>query len=136
MTIETPRFRIDARADWRADGKPASRNTLITAINPGTATSAWESEKVKSVDQLKALFKSANKKNKITFLVNSVYASLIFPKGRDISFLSVEVKEWNAQKATLTPTCKDLKVVSNMASTDETKQNIVTLQMKGDFTDL
>jgi hypothetical protein len=132
MTIDTPKFRIEARAQWRDKGKPASRNTLVTAVNPGDSTSDWQSEKVRSVDELRKLFKDANAKKMVTLLVESNFSSLVFPNNREIDFLSVEFKEWQGKTAILTPTCNDLKVVKNMASTAEKKQNVVTLKISGD----
>lgn len=132
MTIETPKFRIEARAQWRDKGKPASRNTLVTAINPGDSASDWQSEKVRSVDELRKLFKDANAKKMVTFLVEANYSSLVFPNNREIEFLSVEFKEWQGKNAILTPSCNDLKVTKNMASTTEKKQNVVTMKISGE----
>jgi hypothetical protein len=138
MTSSTPRFRIEARAEWRADGKPATRNTLISAVNPGDSKSGWQSEKVRSVNELKAIFKAANTKKKITFLLQTVYSAMVFPKEREIYFLSIEFKEWQGKQAILIPHCNDLKVVSSAPSTAEKQHSAVTLEIKSDngFTDV
>jgi len=138
MTGDTPRFRIEARAQWRAEGKPETRNTLVSAVTPGDSTSDWQSEKVRSVDELKKLMKAATAKKKIAFLVESTYALLVFPKNREIEFLSVEFKEWQGKSAILTPTCNDLTVLDNAVSTTKKRHNVVKLKIRGEqgFTNL
>lgn len=123
-----PRLRITARAEWRSQNKESKReNTLISAVNAGDSTIDWQSEKIRAVSDLKALFQAVNTKKKITFLMEPHYALRIFPKDRNIDFLSIEFKEWNADTASLTPTCKDLKVVKTTAADDN--QSVITLQL-------
>ncbi len=125
-----PRLRIEARAEWRDQSKkPVSKNTLISAVTPGDSTTEWQSEKVRAVTDLKKLIETANAKKKITFLMEPHYSFMIFPKGRDIDFLSIEFREWDAKSANLTSTCKDLTVIKNMPS--DNNQNVVTLQFSG-----
>lgn len=123
-----PRLRITARAEWRSQNKESKRdNTLISAVNAGDSAIDWQSEKIRAMSDLKALFQAVNTKKKIIFLMEPHYALRIFPKGRNIDFLSIEFKEWNADTANLTPTCKDLKVVKTAAADDN--QSVITLQL-------
>lgn len=123
-----PRLRIEARAEWRSQSKESkNENTLISAVNAGDSIMDWQSEKIRAVSDLKALFQAVNSKKKITFLMEPHYALRIFPKGRDIDFLSIEFREWEAKTASLTPTCKDLKVVKTAATNGN--QSAITLQL-------
>jgi hypothetical protein len=106
--------------------------TMITSINPGDSTSDWQSEKVFSVDQLKALFNAASDKKKVTFLLEFHYAMKVFPKDKSIDFVSVEIKEWQSNNAILTPSCRDLKVIKHTGA--EGGQTAVTLQLSSRFT--
>jgi hypothetical protein len=49
------KFRIEARAEWRSGGKSYSQNSLIYCVAPGQSQIDWQSEKVRSVDELKKL---------------------------------------------------------------------------------
>jgi hypothetical protein len=73
------KFRISARVQQKKSKQPDA--ALITSINPGDATGDWQSEKVLSVDQLKALFNAASDKKKTMLLLEFHYA-LVFPKIR------------------------------------------------------
>jgi hypothetical protein len=123
------KFRISARVQQQKSKQPDA--TLITSVNPGDATSEWQSEKVLSVDQLKALFNAASDKKKITFLLEFHYALKVFPKDKAIDFISVEFKDWESNNVILTPTCKDLKVIEHTGAGD--KQTAVTLQLYSRF---
>ena len=125
----TARFRISARVQQQNSKQGDA--TMITSINPGDSTSDWQSEKVFSVDQLKALFNAASEKKKITFLLEFHYAIKVFPKDKKVDFLSVEIKEWEGNKVILTPTCKDLKTIKHTPAGD--KQTAVTLQLSSRF---
>jgi hypothetical protein len=125
------RFRISARVQRQQSKEPDF--APILAINAGDSTVDWQSEKVLSVDQLKALFKAASDKKKITFLMQPAYAIKVFPKGRSIDFLSIEIKEDKNNNTILTPSCKDLKVIGSGGAPNH--QSTVTLQLSsGGFT--
>ena len=126
------KFRISARVQRQQSKDPDF--APIVSINAGDSTVDWQSEKVLSVDQLKALFKAAGDKKKITFLMHPVYALKVFPKGRNIDFLSLEIKENSSNNNTiLVPSCKDLKVIGSGGAPDH--QSTVTLQLaSGGFT--
>lgn len=125
------RFRISARVQRQQSKEPDF--APILAINAGDSTVDWQSEKVFSVDQLKALFKAASDKKKITFLMQPAYAIKVFPKGRSIDFLSIEIKEDKNNNTILTPSCKDLKVIGSGGAPSH--QSTVTLQLSsGGFT--
>jgi hypothetical protein len=126
----TARFRISARVQQQKSKPPEA--TMITSINPGESTSDWQSEKVFSVDQLKALFNAASDKKKVTFLLEFHYAIKVFPKGKSIDFISVEIKDWTSNNTILIPTCKDLKVANHTTAGDG--QTAVTLQLSSRFT--
>lgn len=131
------RLHIEARADWRQDGKPATRNTIIRAVAPGDSTTDWPTEKTRSVTDLKTLFKTANQKKKITLLLEPNYARMIFADKREIDFLSIAFAEWSSKSSSLlTATCKDLTVIKSSAVTtkivDAEKAQAVTLQLNGD----
>ncbi|HZF34907.1 MAG TPA: hypothetical protein VE914_13995 [Candidatus Angelobacter sp.] len=128
-----PKFRISVSAKWRDQyKKPASGNSLISAVNPGDSASGWQSEKVLSVDQLKKLFEvDANKAKKVTFLMELHYATMLFPKGRDIDYVSLEFKDWQSGNVIVVENCKDLTVIKNMPSDDN--QRAVTFDFDGKF---
>ena len=126
----TARFRISARVQ-QSKSKPPDA-TMITSINPGDSTSDWQSEKVFSVDQLKALFNAASDKKKVTFLVEFHYAIKVFPKDKSIDFISVEIKDWASNNTILVPACKDLKVAKHTTAGDG--QTAVTLNLSSRFT--
>jgi hypothetical protein len=130
---DMPKFRISVRANWRDQSrKQASGASPISAVNPGDSANGWQSEKVMSVDQLKKLLETdANKAKKVTFLMELHYATMLFPKGRDVDFLSLEFKDWGTGNVILTETCKDLTVSKNMPSDDN--QRAVTLEFDGKF---
>ena len=121
------KFRIEARAEWRQNKERKSDRTPIESINPGASSTDWQSEKLSSIEAWRTLFKTAGEKKQITFLLNPNYAIKVLPKGRDIDFLSVEIRPWGADKAALTPTCSDLSVIRHVAAGD--KQTAVTLQL-------
>lgn len=123
-----PKLRIEAREEYRDHGKPITRSTLIDSVTPGDSTTEWQSEKVRSVGELKALVDDANKKKMISLLVESHFALILFPKGRSLDLLSLQFSEWEAKSSTLVTACKDLTVTKNMPAAD--KRNVVTL----DFT--
>src|SRR5215468_6131102 len=120
----TARFRISARVQQQKSRPPDA--TMITSNNPGDSTADWQSEKVFSVDQLKTLFNAASDKKKITFLLELHYAIKVFPKDKNIDFISVEIKDWESNNVILTPTCKDLKVVKHVGAGEG--QTAVVLQ--------
>lgn len=128
-----PKFRITVNAQWRDPSKKAANGaSLISAVNPGDSATGWQSEKVLSVDQLKKLLETdANKAKKITFLMELHYSTMLFPKGRDIDYLSLEFKDWGTGNVILTENCKDLTVSKNMPSDDN--QRAVTLEFDGKF---
>jgi hypothetical protein len=135
--LQMARLKIEARADWRQDGKPATRNTFVRAIAPGESTTDWQTEKTRSVNDLKTLFKTANQKKRVTLLLEPNYARMIFPDKRDIDFLSIAFFEWSSKSGSLmTATCKDLTVLKSSAVTtkiaDAEKSQAVTLQLNGD----
>jgi hypothetical protein len=109
----TQRMRIEARADYRADGKSYTKNALIYCVAPGESQIDWQTEKVRAVSDLQALIDAINKAKGITFLMEMHYASMLFPNHRAIDFLSLQFSEWKpagGDGALLTPTCKDLTV--------------------------
>ena len=128
-----PKFRISVSAKWRDQNKkPFDNNSLISAVNPGDSASGWQSEKVLSVDQLKKLLEvDANKAKKVTFLMELHFATMLFPKGRDIDYLSLEFKDWQSSNVILTENCKDLTVIKSMPTDDQ--QRVVTLEFDGKF---
>lgn len=128
-----PKFRISVNARWRDQNrKPASGASLISAVNPGDSATSWQSEKVMSVDQLRKLLETdANKAKKVTFLMELHYSTMLFPKGRDIDYLSLEFKDWSTGNVIVVENCKDLTVVKNMPSDDN--QRAVTLEFDGKF---
>ena len=136
-----PRMRIEARVQYRDGGVRTTRNTMIFSIAPGDSTSDWQTEKVRSVDDLRKLLETANAKKKITFLMEPHYALMVFKNQRDIDFLSLLFQEWGQPGGTLmNATCKDLSVIKNMPAPagslpdlDVSNPQIVTLQFSGRF---
>jgi hypothetical protein len=130
------KFRIEARAEWRSGGKPYSRNAFIHCIAPGQSQINWQSEKVRSVDELKKFVDALSAANGMTILIESHYAAMLFPNHRDVDFVSMQVKDWSPSSgdgALITITCKDLKVTQVMPLTahlvELAKSKGVTLDM-------
>jgi len=147
------RFRIEIRAEWRAGGKPYSQNSLIYCIAAGQSQIDWQSEKVRAVSDLKKLVDAMSEANGMTLLIESHYASMLFPNHRDIDFISMQIKDWapaSGDGVLITITCKDLKVTQVMPLTshlvdlakskgvtldmDVSRTQVVTLQTKQKFT--
>ena len=126
----TAKFRISARVQQQRSRPPDA--TMITSINPGDSASDWQSEKVFSVDQLKALFNAASDRKRVTFLLDFHYAMKVLPKDKSIDFISVEIKDWGSNNTILTPACKDLKVTKHAGAAGG--QTAVTLQLSSRFT--
>jgi hypothetical protein len=130
------KFRIEVRADWRGSGKPQTQNSLIYCVAAGQSQIDWQSEKVRSVDELKKFVVALSEANGMTILIESHYASMLFPNHRDIDFISMQFKDWaplSGDGVILTTTCKDLKVTRVMPLTahlvDLAKSKGVTLDM-------
>jgi hypothetical protein len=147
------RFRIEVRVEWRDKSTPYSANSLIYCVAPGQSQVDWQSEKVRSVEELKKLVDGLTKSNGMTVLVEMHYASMLFPPQRNIDFLSMQFKDWTPMSGDgvlLTTTCKDLTVSQVMPLTqhlvdlakaqgvsldmDVTRTKVVTLTTKETFT--
>jgi hypothetical protein len=114
------KLRIEARVDYRVDGKPTSKNVPVYCIAPGESQIDWQTEKVLTVADLKKLFEAANKSKAITLLMEANYGSMAFPNHRDIDFISIQFSQWQASGAggkLATATCKDLTVVKTLPLT-------------------
>jgi hypothetical protein len=91
-----PRFFIkgtststDGRGMWTHDGQ-------ILCLTPGEATTGWQSEKAFSVPALEQLFKDAGARKRLSALLQTAYANQLFPAGRQIVKLSLDVREMAA----------------------------------------
>ena len=146
------RLRIELRADWRASGDSSSRNALVYCIAPGESQIDWQTEKVRAVADLKKLLEAINSAGGLTLLMETHYASMLFPNHRDVDLVSIQFKEWNpsgGDGVLLTSSCKDLKVSKVMPLTahlvelakgkgitldiDADKSQVVTLRTKQKF---
>jgi hypothetical protein len=114
-------LRIDARADWRVNHKPATlANVPILSVAPGESPTDWQTEKVRAVSDLKKLIDAVNDAKGITFLMDLHYAVMVFPNHRDIDFISIEFNQREVGSGggpLLTTTCKDLTVTKTMQLT-------------------
>src|SRR5258708_27748950 len=106
------RWRIDVNADWRASGKSYSGTPLMYCIAPGQSQTEWQTEKVMAVSDLQKLFDAINKSNGPTFLMEMHIVAMVFPKGRDIHRMLVQIKNWkplSGDGGVMTQAVKDLK---------------------------
>ena len=108
----TMKFRIEIRAEWRASSNPYSRNSLLYCVAPGQSQIDWQSEKARAPSDLKKLVDAMSAANGMTILIESHYATMLFPNQRSIDFISMQFKEWapTSDRALITITCKDLTV--------------------------
>jgi hypothetical protein len=146
------RFRIEIRAEWRASTKPYSQNSLLYCVAPGQSQIDWQTEKVRAVSDLKKLVDAMTEAKGMTILMESHYATMLFPNHRNIDFISMQIKDWSpfsGDGVLITITCKDLKVTQVMPLTahlvdlakakgitldmDVNRTQVVTLQTKQKF---
>jgi hypothetical protein len=114
------KFRIEVRAEWRSGGKSYSHNSLIYCFAAGQSPVDWQSETARSVDELKKLVDILSKAGGMTILIESHYASMLFPNHRAVDFVSMQIKAWTPSSGDgviLTITCKDFKVTQVMPLT-------------------
>jgi hypothetical protein len=130
------RFRIEIRAEWRSSGKSYSQNSLLYCVAPGQSQIDWQTEKVRAVSDLKKLVDAMSEGHGMTVLIESHYASMLFPNHRAVDFISMQIKDWapsSGDGVLITITCKDLKVTQVMPLTahlvDLAKTKGVTLDM-------
>ena len=133
-------FLLDAREEWRdKDKKPVTQpNIPLEKLFAGANTGGTSSDDVNGGAGAVELFDRVNGTKSLTMLVVAQYATLFFPKGRQIDFLFIGIKDRGNNKMVATASCKDLRVaklepftvmetVAGKKVAQQTRFNCVTL---------
>lgn len=104
-------FRIEARAEWRSNGKSGSQaNIPLDAVITGATTNGFSSRDAKTPADMVRLFDMADGAAALTVLLKWPYAHMYFPTSRSLDLLSIGVHDTNTDKIVVMATGKDLRV--------------------------
>ncbi len=123
-------FRLEARAEWRSDGKAGSQaNIPLDAVSSGSGPKGFSSDEAKSTADMIRLFDMADGAQALTVTLKWPYAHKFFPTDRSIDFLSIGVHESQSDKIVVTASGKDLRVAHS--SPGENGAGKVVLDLHG-----
>lgn len=113
-------FRLEARAEWRSNGKVGSQENIpLDAVITGASTNGFSSKDAGTVADMIRLFDMADGAAALTVLLKWPYAHMYFPTSRSLDLLLIGVHdERNGDRIVVTATGKDLKVAHSAPGSD------------------
>ncbi len=124
-------FRLEARAEWRANGNQGSQSNIpLDAVVTGATANGFSSNDAKTPGEMIRLFDMADGAAALTVLLKAPYAHMYFPTNRALDFISIGVHDARTDKIVVTATGKDIKVLHSAPNSDGAGQ--VVLDLHGD----
>ncbi len=112
-------FRLEARAEWRSNGKSGSQaNIPLDEVITGATANGFSIKDAKTVADVIRLFDMADGASALTVLLKWPYAHMYFPTSRALDLLSIGVHDSHTDKIVVMATGKDLKVAHSAPGSD------------------